>query len=68
MTMDWTFDGTWPYEPRWFDTDDGRMQFVDEGPRDGAPVVMLHGNPTWGYLQEDAHEQIVPALIEHLRR
>jgi haloalkane dehalogenase len=48
MTTDWTFSGTWPYEPKWFDTPDGRMHYVDEG--SGRPVVMLHGNPTWGYL------------------
>jgi pimeloyl-ACP methyl ester carboxylesterase len=47
---DWTFGGAWPYEPRWFDSADGRMHYVDEGPRDGRPVVMVHGNPTWGYL------------------
>ena len=23
---DWTFDGTWPYEPKWFDSPDGRMR------------------------------------------
>lgn len=27
-----------------------RMHYVDEGPRDGAPVVLLHGEPTWSYL------------------
>ena len=48
--IDWTFEGTWPHEPRWFDTPDGRMHFVDVGPRDGRPVVLVHGNPTWGYL------------------
>ena len=47
---DWTFEGTWPYEPKWFDSADGRMHYVDEGPPDGRPVVMVHGNPTWGYL------------------
>ena len=26
------------------------MHYVDVGPRDGKPVVMMHGNPTWGYL------------------
>ena len=57
---DWTFDGTWPYEPKWFDTPDGRMHYVDEGPRDGRPVVMVHGNPTWGYL----YRNFIPALVE----
>jgi haloalkane dehalogenase len=50
MATDWTFASSWPYEPRWFDTADGRVHYVDEGPRDGRPVVLLHGNPTWGYL------------------
>jgi len=49
-TTDWTFGGAWPYAPKWFDTPDGRMHYIDEGPRDGIPVVMVHGNPTWGYL------------------
>jgi len=50
MAIDWTFEGTWPYEPSWFDSSDGRMHYVDVGPSDGKPVVMVHGNPTWGYL------------------
>lgn len=47
---DWSFGGTWPYEPRWLFTDGIRIHYVDEGPRDGEPVVMLHGNATWSYL------------------
>ena len=68
---DWTFDGTWPYEPRWFDSGDGRMHYIDEGPRDGLPVVMVHGNPSWGYLYrhfvgplvEAGYRCIVPDLL-----
>ncbi len=26
------------------------MHYVDEGPRDGRPVLLLHGEPTWSYL------------------
>jgi haloalkane dehalogenase len=26
------------------------MAYVDEGPRDTRPVLLLHGNPTWGFL------------------
>jgi len=48
MAIDWTFGGTWPYEPKWFDSAQGRMHYIDEG--EGRPVVMVHGNPTWGYL------------------
>jgi pimeloyl-ACP methyl ester carboxylesterase len=60
VTDDWTFEGSWPYEPRWFETADGRMHYVDEGPREAHPVVMLHGNPTWGYL----YRNFIPAVIE----
>ncbi|MEQ1865358.1 MAG: haloalkane dehalogenase [Micropepsaceae bacterium] len=27
-----------------------RLHYVDEGPRDGAPVLMLHGEPSWSFL------------------
>jgi haloalkane dehalogenase len=27
-----------------------RIHYVDEGPRDGRPVVFVHGNPSWSYL------------------
>ena len=57
-TEDWTFGGTWPYEPRWFAADAGRTHYVDEGPRDGTPVVMLHGNPAWSYL----YRRFIPEL------
>ena len=57
---DWTFDGTWPYEPKWFHTRDGRMHYVDEGPIDGPPVVLVHGNPTWGYL----YRNFIPPLVK----
>lgn len=58
--MDWTFGGAWPYTPRWFDSEDGRMHYVDEGPRDGRPVVLLHGNPTWAFL----YRHFIPPLVE----
>ena len=40
-----------PYEAHYADVGDGlRMAYVDEGPRDGRVVLMLHGEPTWSYL------------------
>jgi haloalkane dehalogenase len=36
-----------------------RMHYVDEGPRDAAPVLLLHGNPAWSYL----YRNIVRALV-----
>ena len=37
-----------------------RMHYVDEGPRDGAPIVLLHGEPTWSYL----YRTMIPPLVD----
>jgi haloalkane dehalogenase len=29
------------------------MAYIDEGPREGRPVLLLSGNPTWGFLYRD---------------
>jgi haloalkane dehalogenase len=40
-----------PYEPSFVEVDDGlRMAYVADGPVDAAPVVLLHGEPTWSFL------------------
>ena len=48
-----TFDGTFPFSPRFSDVAGFRMHYVDEGPADGAVVLCIHGEPTWGYLFRD---------------
>ena len=40
----------YPFEPKAFVHANGLKQnYVDEGPRDGEVVVMLHGNPSWSF-------------------
>ena len=40
----------YPFTPKQFQVRPGlSMSFLDEGPRDGEVVVMLHGNPSWSY-------------------
>ena len=46
----------WPFDPRYVEEDGLRMHYVDEG--EGAPVLLLHGEPTWGFL----YRKVVPAL------
>ena len=40
----------YPFQPQRFDVRPGiALSFLDEGPRDGEVVVMLHGNPSWSF-------------------
>jgi pimeloyl-ACP methyl ester carboxylesterase len=40
----------YPFQPHAFVHPDGLTQsYLDEGPRDGEVVLMLHGNPSWSY-------------------
>ena len=49
----------WPYEPSYATTSDGlRVAYVDEG--SGPTVLLLHGEPSWGYL----YRRMVPVLVE----
>ncbi len=55
----------YPFEPHYVDVPDGeggtlRMHYVDEGPRDRAVVLLLHGEPSWSYL----YRKMIPPLVE----
>jgi len=48
-----------PYEPRYVEVDGGlRVAYVDEGPADGAVVLLLHGEPSWSFL----YRRMIPVL------
>jgi haloalkane dehalogenase len=51
-TPDTRFDDLPGYDftPNYIEVGGLRMHYVDEGPRDGAPVVCFHGEPSWAYL------------------
>ncbi|MGZ5994057.1 MAG: haloalkane dehalogenase [Caulobacteraceae bacterium] len=56
-TPDARFDGLegWAYAPRYATIADAdgtqlRLHYVDEGPRDGPVVLLMHGEPSWAYL------------------
>lgn len=38
------------YAPQYAEVNGLRIHYVDEGPRDGPPVLLLHGEPSWAYL------------------
>lgn len=62
----------WPFAPQYHQvTPDLRLHYVDEGPRDAPVMLMLHGEPTWGYLYRHmigpvvaaGYRAVVPDLI-----
>lgn len=36
-----------------------RMHYLDEGPHDAAPILLMHGEPTWAYL----YRHMIPVLV-----
>ena len=48
--LDGNFDGTFAFEPRFVQAGETRLHYIDEGPREAAPLLFLHGNPTWSYF------------------
>jgi haloalkane dehalogenase len=55
----------YPFAPHYLDvaapgTPSVRLHYVDEGPTDAAPILLLHGEPTWSYL----YRKFVPPLVK----
>jgi haloalkane dehalogenase len=56
-----------PYEPHYVEIASGdpdgpaslRLHYLDVGPADAAPVLLMHGEPTWSYL----YRHMIPALV-----
>jgi pimeloyl-ACP methyl ester carboxylesterase len=48
------------YQPRYAEVDaDGlRLAYVEAGPPDGEPVLLLHGEPSWSFL----YRKVIPVL------
>lgn len=66
-TPDERFEGLpdWPYQPHYAEVDAGdgtrlRIAYVDEGPREAAPVLCMHGEPSWSYL----YRHMIPVLVD----
>jgi haloalkane dehalogenase len=57
------FDGLpdWDFEPRHLDLGGLEIHYVDEG--SGAPVLLLHGEPTWSFL----YRKVIAELVDEHR-
>ena len=50
-----------PFSPNYVEVENGLiMHYVDEGPRDGQVVLLLHGQPSWSYL----YRKMIPVFVE----
>lgn len=47
----------YPFQPKFLSISGHRLAYLDQG--QGAPVVMIHGNPSWSYLYRN--------LVSHLQ-
>ncbi|MBF8261347.1 MAG: Alpha/beta fold hydrolase [candidate division NC10 bacterium] len=56
-----TFEGSFNFAPHYHHVNGFEMHFVDEGR--GEPIVLIHGDPTWGYL----YRTFIPILSQRRR-
>jgi haloalkane dehalogenase len=56
-------EALYPFSSHYLETRGLRLHYLDEGPRDAPPVLMLHGNPTWSFY----YRNLVLALRDRFR-
>lgn len=60
-TPDARFEGLpdFDYPPQYAEVDGLRLHYVDTGPRDGPPVLLMHGEPSWSFL----YRKMIPVFV-----
>ncbi len=49
-----------PFQPHYVELGDGiRVHYLDEGPADVPPVLLIHGEPSWSFL----YRTMIPVLV-----
>lgn len=46
------------FAPHYVEVDELRVHYVDEGPHEAEPVLLLHGEPSWSYL----YRKMIPVI------
>lgn len=60
-----------PFQPHYMQIGEYRIHYLDEGPADAPPILLIHGEPTWSYLFRKmipiltaaGHRVIAPDLV-----
>ena len=48
------------FVPNYIEIDGLRMHYLDEGPKDGPILLLLHGQPVWSFLYRKMIKELVP--------
>lgn len=48
----------YPFSPNFFETEGGRIHYVDTGSGERGNVILLHGNPSWSFLWRDLIKEL----------
>src|SRR5262245_5273337 len=54
------FRELYPFQSHWLVLDGLRYHYLDEGPKEAPPILMLHGNPTWSFY----YRPLIPTLSQ----
>jgi haloalkane dehalogenase len=54
----------YPFNPNYVEVSDSeggslRLHYVDEGPKEADPVLLMHGEPSWSYL----YRKMIPIIL-----
>ena len=49
-----------PYQPHYTLVGGLRVAHIDEGPKDGPVVLLMHGEPAWSFL----YRKMIPVLVK----
>ncbi len=47
------------FAPNYVEVQGYRVHYLDVGPADGEPILLIHGEPTWSYL----YRKMIPVLV-----
>lgn len=49
-----------PFSPNYVTVEGIRIHYVDEGPKNADPILLMHGEPSWSYL----YRKMIPPLVD----
>jgi len=61
-TPDSRFDNLpdYNFQANYIDINGPRIHYIDEGPKEAPPILLMHGEPSWSYL----YRKMIPPLVK----